>query len=292
MAQIDKLHEAGYTGKGLRIGIIDSGVDYTHPDLGGCFGPGCLVSYGYDLIGINVGIDYQPDEDPIDTCFGHGTHVAGIIAAQPNDLGFSGVAPDVELGAYRAMDCLGGSSNDVMIAAFNRAYEDGSDIITASIGLDGGWPSDPWSIAIQRIVDAGVPVIIAAGNSGEAGIFTPSNPASAKGAGSIASINTHETPLLMVTASYEVDSAQTEFGWIAGSPALGNISNPIYWIGQDSEGNTTIDACSALPDTVPDLSEFVVLVSNGGDGCEAYTQALNLLEKGGDKLLFYHSDNQ
>ena len=96
----------------------------------------------------------------------------------------------------------------------------------------------------------------------------------------------------MVTASYEVDSAQTEFGWIAGSPALGNISNPIYWIGQDSEGNTTIDACSALPDTVPDLSEFVVLVSNGGDGCEAYTQALNLLEKGGDKLLFYHSDNQ
>lgn len=58
---------------------IDTGIDYYHPALGGCFGEGCLVAYGFDL----VGDDYDgsntpvPDPDPLDTCEGHGTHVAG-----------------------------------------------------------------------------------------------------------------------------------------------------------------------------------------------------------------------
>lgn len=78
MTQVDKLRALGYTGKGVKLAIIDSGVDYTHPALGGCFGEGCLVSYGYDL----VGDDYNgsntpvPDDDPLD-CAGHGTHVSG-----------------------------------------------------------------------------------------------------------------------------------------------------------------------------------------------------------------------
>lgn len=78
MTQVDKLRALGYTGKGVKLSIIDTGVDYNHPALGGCFGEGCLVSYGYDL----VGDDYDgtntpvPDDDPLD-CLGHGTHVSG-----------------------------------------------------------------------------------------------------------------------------------------------------------------------------------------------------------------------
>jgi len=58
-------------GEGIKIAIIDTGIDYTHPDLGGCFGPGCKVIDGYDFI--------NNDEDPMDDQ-GHGTHCAGIAA--------------------------------------------------------------------------------------------------------------------------------------------------------------------------------------------------------------------
>jgi subtilisin family serine protease len=74
---------------------------------------------------------------------GHGTHVSGIIAAQTNPYGFLGAAPDVTLGAYRVFGCSGSAGNDVLIAAYNQAYEDGADIITASIGGETLTPSSP-----------------------------------------------------------------------------------------------------------------------------------------------------
>ena len=82
------------TGSGIKVAIIDTGVDYTHPGLGGCFGKGCRVAYGYDFVGdAYTGENFPiPDEDPRDACNGHGTHVAGIIGA--NDILFNGVAPD------------------------------------------------------------------------------------------------------------------------------------------------------------------------------------------------------
>lgn len=81
MAGVDKLHSQGIKGKGVKIGIIDTGVDYLHLSLGGGFGPGYKVSFGYDF----VGDDYTgfntpvPDSDPLVTCAtgGHGTHVTG-----------------------------------------------------------------------------------------------------------------------------------------------------------------------------------------------------------------------
>lgn len=81
MAGVDKLHEKGIKGKGVKIGIIDTGVDYLHPSLGGGFGPGYKISFGYDLVGDNyTGTNTPvPDDDPLVTCAvgGHGTHVAG-----------------------------------------------------------------------------------------------------------------------------------------------------------------------------------------------------------------------
>lgn len=139
--QIDKLHAEGYTGKGIRVGVIDSGVGYKHPVLGGCFGEGCIVGYGMDLIGpdFNGTNTPVPGPFPYPDRLGHGTHVSGIIAAQKNSLGFIGAAHGVTLGMYEALDCGGGSSNDVLTAAFNQAYEDGSDVISISIGVYSGW---------------------------------------------------------------------------------------------------------------------------------------------------------
>ena len=69
MTQVDKFRAAGIRGKGVKVAIIDTGIDYLHPALGGCFGAGCLVAYGTDLVGddFNGSNTPVPDDDPIDT---------------------------------------------------------------------------------------------------------------------------------------------------------------------------------------------------------------------------------
>lgn len=139
MTQVSKLRAEGITGKGIRVAIIDSGIDYTHPALGGCFGEGCLVETGWDFTGDDFlpgTIEAKPDDDPMDDCQGHGTHVAGSVAAQleGNEYGFTGAAPGVKLAAYRAWGCRATSTNEIIIAAFIKAFEDGADIISHSDG--------------------------------------------------------------------------------------------------------------------------------------------------------------
>lgn len=81
MSNVQKLHDQGIKGKGVQVAIIDTGVDYRHPALGGGFGRGHKIALGYDF----VGDDYDgsntpvPDPDPLATCVdgGHGTHTAG-----------------------------------------------------------------------------------------------------------------------------------------------------------------------------------------------------------------------
>ncbi|HNO31610.1 MAG TPA: S8 family serine peptidase, partial [Anaerolineales bacterium] len=114
--------ELGFTGKGIKVAVMDTGIDYNHPDLGGCFGPGCRVAMGWDFVGDDYNADdtspsYNPvpNPDPYpDDCNGHGTHVAGIIGANGSVVG---VAPEVTFGAYRVFGCDGSTNDDVMLAA-------------------------------------------------------------------------------------------------------------------------------------------------------------------------------
>lgn len=142
MAGVDKLHREGFTGAGIHIAMLDTGVDYTHPDLGGCFGPGCKIFQGYDLVGddYNGTNEPVPDDDPFDNCMGHGTHVAGIIGSSGATQGYvTGVAPNARLSMYRILGCTGGVTNDVLIKGYLMAYESGADLITLSVGNAGGW---------------------------------------------------------------------------------------------------------------------------------------------------------
>jgi subtilisin family serine protease len=149
------------TGKGVSIGIIDTGIDYSHADLGGCLGASCKVKGGYDFI--------NDDNNPMDD-YGHGTHVASIAAG--NGL-LLGVAPDADLYGIKVLDAYGSGSWDTVIAGIEWAidpnkdsdFSDHLDVINLSLG---GWgnPDDNVSKAIDKAVDAGIVAVVAAGNSG------------------------------------------------------------------------------------------------------------------------------
>ena len=162
------------TGRGMIVAIVDTGIDYTHPDLGGCLGVGCKVIGGYDFV---HGHPYPMDDH------GHGTHVAGIVAANGY---LKGVAPDAKLMAFKVLDQWGSGAMSDVIAAIERATDpdgnpetdDGAHIINLSLGGTGD-PDDPVSQAVDNAVAAGVVVVVAAGNSGS-GYETIGSPGAAR----------------------------------------------------------------------------------------------------------------
>ncbi|MBK8051569.1 MAG: S8 family serine peptidase [Anaerolineales bacterium] len=159
-----QMHDANgfpVTGEGIDVAIIDTGIDYTHPDLGGCFGIGCRVAGGWDF--------ENGDGDPKDD-HNHGTHVAGIVAASG---AITGVAPAAHLWAFKVLDYGGYGYASTIIAGIERSADLDGDPITvdpadvANISLGGsGSPDDPMSRAVNAAVDAGVVVAVSAGNSG------------------------------------------------------------------------------------------------------------------------------
>ncbi|PEL14210.1 S8 family serine peptidase [Bacillus sp. AFS017336] len=171
---VDKLHQEGYTGKGIKVGIIDTGIDYNHPDLKAAY------KGGYDFV--------DNDNDPMETTYDdwkksgeaevssgstyytvHGTHVAGIIAgrgANKSDYAVTGIAPEADLYAYRVLGAYGSGSTENVIAAIDKAVNDGMDVINLSLGSNNNDSMDPSSIAINNAVLSGVVAVVAAGNQG------------------------------------------------------------------------------------------------------------------------------
>ncbi|KAI8220725.1 hypothetical protein K4K53_007651 [Colletotrichum sp. SAR 10_77] len=185
---VDKVHEKGIYGNGVKIGVVDTGVWYNHDALGGGFGEGFKVAGGYDFVGDQywpfVGYEKEPDEDPLDL-LGHGTHVAGIIAGKTED--FVGVAPDATLYAYKVMSRQGSTDAATLIESFLAAFNDGVDIITSSIGGSSGWAEEAWAVVASRLVEQGIVVTISAANSGSIGPFYGSSGSSGKNVLAIAS---------------------------------------------------------------------------------------------------------
>ena len=110
------------TGKGVVVAILDTGVDYTHPDLGGTIGPDQKVIGGFDFV--------DDDGDPLDMD-GHGTAVAGIIGANGQ---IKGIAPEVSILAYRVVDRMGNVKSTDLLRALEKASQNGADVINLSLG--------------------------------------------------------------------------------------------------------------------------------------------------------------
>jgi minor extracellular serine protease Vpr len=180
----------GFTGKGVKVAVVDTGIDVNHPDLGGngvaekdssFFYNSPRVKFGWDFVGDAFDADpTSPSYNPVatpdaipDDCEGHGTHVSGIIGANG---AVKGVAPEVTFGAYRVFGCAGSTTGDIMIAAMEKALADGMQVLNMSIGSAYQWPQYPTAMAATRLVNKGVIVAASIGNYGANGLYAAGAP--------------------------------------------------------------------------------------------------------------------
>lgn len=227
-------HARGITGEGVKVGIIDTGIDYTHPDLGGCFGLGCRVAVGADFVGDDFDSDDpelaepDPDDDPAD-CGGHGTHVAGIVGANGK---VTGVAPDVRFGAYKVFGCEGSTSAEVILRALETALEDGMDVVNLSLGQSFQWPGYPTAEAADKLAAEGVTVVASMGNDGEAGVYSGSAPGVGEDVIAVAST---DNPAQRMDAAF-VAALDRSVGYrhmdATTAPEPGMVTDPLVWLGR------------------------------------------------------------
>ena len=137
---------AGFTGKGIKIAVIDSGISR------------------HDYLNIAGGISFVSGKNYDEDDHGHGTHVAGIIGAQNSRLGNHGVAPGAKLYAIKSMDSEGKGTLSSVIAGIEWSIENNIDIINMSIGIS--THSRVFEEVINKAYHNGVLVVAAAGNSG------------------------------------------------------------------------------------------------------------------------------
>ncbi|MFC7063562.1 S8 family peptidase [Halobacillus seohaensis] len=144
---------------GQEIAIIDSGVDYNHPDLNE------KTVRGYDFIDY----DYTPMDEN-----GHGTHVAGTAAAETNNAeGIAGMAPNTEILAVRALDENGNGSLSAIADAIQYSADQGAEVINLSLGCD--CDTQTLENAVDYAWNQGSVVIAAAGNDGVSTTFEPAS---------------------------------------------------------------------------------------------------------------------
>jgi subtilisin family serine protease len=191
--------ELGLSGAGIRVGVIDTGVDYTHAMFGGAGTPDAYSSNdpatvepgsfptekvigGIDLVGSKYDASSfdesahipHPDGDPLDEA-GHGSHVAGTIAGHGDDIHtYTGVAPDARLYAIKIFGKDGSTGTGAILAAFEYAADpnqdldvsDRLDVVNLSLGSDWGTRYSLYDSSIANLAAVGTVTVCAGGNAG------------------------------------------------------------------------------------------------------------------------------
>ena len=279
----------GIDGTGVRVAVLDSGIDYTHANLGG---PGTIEAYlaaygsvaddpahtrrgglfptakvveGFDFVGeLWPEGPLQFDDDPIDF-EGHGTHVADIIA------GVNGVAPGAKLFAYKVCSAVSSACSGIGILFGLEAavdpngdgdVSDAVDIVNLSLGIPYGRIQDDTAAAVQNLVDMGIVVVCSAGNSGDQP-YVVGSPATAPGALAVA--QTHTPGARAYQLGLQEGAAPIRYllntASVAWAPVLGEVTGAVVVV-EDPDGSVPLGAaCDPLPSG--SLAGKVALIDRG-----------------------------
>ncbi|CAG0993980.1 hypothetical protein ARNL5_03472, partial [Anaerolineae bacterium] len=284
----------GVDGTGVRVAVLDSGVDYTHRNLGGAgtaeaylaaYGespdadatkrpdglfPTPKVIGGYDFVGEvwPLGPDglagaLAPDPDPIDR-EGHGTHVADIIAGESLDGSHVGVAPGARLYAFKVCSAVATSCSGVAILqGLERAMDpdqngdlsDAVDVVNLSLGSSYGQIQDDSAGAVQNLVDFGIVVVASAGNSGDKP-YVVGAPSIAPGVISVAQTQVPSAFAMALRATQDdVTTIYPNTAPVDWAPVVAEVSGTLVQVGRGCPGDP-------YPEGV-DLAGKIALIDRG-----------------------------
>ena len=314
----------GWTGSGIRVGVIDTGVDYLHTGFGGSgaagdyaandtttqgdgFFPTAKVAGGWDFVGDAYDASSDdpaeftpmPDPDPMD-CEGHGSHVAGTLAAfgvngdgttysdgyaLPIDFDAltvgPGVAPEALIYALRVFGCSGTST--VIEAALEWAvdpngdgdFSDHLDVINLSLASRFGAADDPTADAADLAAQVGVVVVASAGNDGDVA-FINGSPATADAAISVAAIWDGDDTFPALGLRIDTPSLPATTHQVGGANFGPAVADP--GITAEAVVAEPIEACSPLTNGAAVAGKIAMVLRN--DGCTFVTQTRNAQQAG------------
>ncbi|MBP3962925.1 S8 family serine peptidase [Paenibacillus lignilyticus] len=287
-----KAWDRGLTGKGLKVGVIDTGIDYLHPDLKGNY-----VEGGYDAI--------NQDDDPYEdlpeegyedsTGSIHGTHVSGTIAgtaSNPTSVHVQkGVAYEADLYAYKVLGPEGGTSSQV-IDGIEHAVDDHMDVINLSLGSDlEKDPDSPDSIAVNNAVLAGVVAVVANGNAGGGNqyYYSMGSPAASQMAISVGAVtsdsNRVQGTIHSAVGSEVYDTNMSLMSWTTDKESFNTMfgTNPIQgvYVGLGRED----DYKGLKPEF---LADKIVFISRG---LSSFDEKVKLAAKHGAKAAVIFNGN-
>jgi minor extracellular serine protease Vpr len=313
--QATEVRNQGFDGTGVKVGVIDSGIDFTHENLGGpgtpeayetcnagntaaptgecaaLFGPGApKVKGGTDFVGETwPNTDEQPDPNPIDA-EGHGTHVSDIIGGRSADGTHKGIAPGVDLYALKVCSSVSTSCSGVgILEAVDWAMDpngdgdisDALDIVNLSLGSSYGQEQDDSTVAIDNAVRAGIVAVISAGNEADRP-FIVGSPSTAARAISVAQTALPDDKLQTIATDKGITVRNSKLQTWSPAPSA-TITAPLA---AGADAPSTTEGCEAA-----DFAGFpagaVALVQRGS--CNASLKSQNAQDAGASAVIIWNN---
>jgi minor extracellular serine protease Vpr len=298
----DRLGGVGAAGQGMKIAILDTGIDIANPlfsDAGYTMPAGFpKTNNGSEALTNNKVIAaksfIRPSSSDARDQNGHGSNVAGIAAGSvtTSPLGtISGVAPMAYLGNYRVLAANGSGSTDLIAQGIEQAVADGFDVLNLSLGGGAGAGLDVTATAVEAAVAAGRVVVIAAGNAEDADIGAPmtiTTPGIAPSAITVgATTNSHVVgPVVDVAGPGPVSAILTGIGSTkgAGSTAVFDTGlGPLPFVYADPQGR----GCDGI--LVGSLTGKIALIERGT--CPFATKINNAAQAGARAVVIFNRDS-